>query len=85
MARKNQLVSAGIWGSTAAAVLGAVATGLTAAGSTQGTALALAAEVNVVGTTAASTGVLLPPSEAGDIVEVYNQGANALAVYPLTG
>ena len=38
--------------------------------------------VNVIGTAAASTGVVLPACEAGDVIEVYNQGANALAVYP---
>lgn len=61
------------------------ATGLTAAGSTLGTALALNARTNVVGTVAASTGVALPAgAPVGDIVFVSNGGANALSVYPAT-
>lgn len=61
------------------------ATGLTAAGSTLGTALPLRARFNVVGTAAASTGVSLPAGVAvGETVLVRNGGANALAVYPAT-
>jgi len=61
-------------------------TNLTALGTNQATALALPADVNIVGTTAASTGVILPASPTpGDNVFVYNGGANALSVYPSTG
>ena len=61
------------------------ATGLTATGSTLGTALALNARTNVISTAAASTGVALPAgAPAGDIVFVSNNGANALSVYPAT-
>lgn len=82
MTRKKLLVSSGMHTVAATAILGPVATGLTAAGSSQANALALDNCVNVVATAAASTGVILPACEAGDVVEVYNQGANALAVYP---
>jgi hypothetical protein len=61
------------------------ATGLTAAGSTQGTALALVASNNVVATTGASTGVILPAVQGGEEVWVYNAGASTLTVYPPTG
>lgn len=62
-----------------------IAIGISAAGSTQGTATALTKTLNVVSTVAASQGVKLPSPEAGEFVLVANQGANALSVYPDTG
>jgi hypothetical protein len=65
-----------------------VATGLTAAGANNTNALALSpdADVHVIGTAAASTGVRLPaPGGVGDTVVVYNRGANAVLVYPQAG
>ena len=56
---------------------------LTATGSAIGDALALSAFVNVVGTTAASTGVKLPDAPIGSIIFVQNNGANALNLYPV--
>ena len=82
MTRRKHLIGSGLHTTSASAILGLIATGLTAAGTNQATALALDTSTSVVGTTAASTGVVLPVCEAGDVVEVYNQGANALAVYP---
>lgn len=82
MTQKKALVQAGIFGNTASAILGDVATGLTGAGTTQADALALTANVNVIGTCAAGAGVLLPACEVGDFIEVFNQGANACLVYP---
>ncbi|MDQ0084582.1 hypothetical protein J2W35_004951 [Variovorax boronicumulans] len=69
----------------AQAIVGDVANSLTAAGSTQGTALKLASVINVVTTAAASTGVQLPSTGTGDQIVVANLGANALLVYPVTG
>lgn len=62
-----------------------IATGVSAAGTTQGTATALTKSFNEVTTVAASAGVALPAPEAGEIVMVANQGANALSVYPASG
>jgi hypothetical protein len=59
--------------------------GLTATGSVQATALALARQFNIVTTTAAGTGVVVPPSKTGAAMLVQNKGANALAVYPNLG
>lgn len=60
-----------------------VSTGLTATGSTLGTGLALTSFINIVSTTAASTGVVLPSSwPVGQIGFVQNNGANALSLYP---
>jgi hypothetical protein len=61
------------------------ATGLTAAGSNQGTALALTADVNNVTTVAASTGVILPFWQTGHRIVIRNGGANNLSVYPNSG
>lgn len=62
-----------------------VDTGLTATGATQATALVLTKQWNLVSTTAAGTGVMLPDSGAGFETAVYNDGANALLVYPPVG
>jgi hypothetical protein len=61
------------------------AIGLTAAGSTQGTGLALTKDLNVVSTTAASTGVVLPTAAPGMEILVFNRGASTLNVYPGAG
>lgn len=84
----NQLYKLATSGLSAVASLsinGDVAVGLVAAGSTQATAASLPAANNFVATTAASTGVILPPSNGGDEVFVFNGGANALLVYPPVG
>ena len=60
-----------------------VATGITAAGTTQGTATAITKDFNVVATATAGTGVILPVI-AGLRMTVINNGANPLAVYPGT-
>lgn len=85
MAFTSDLMAFGASPFLAGAVVGSVSNNLTATGSTQGTALALTASLNVVTTTAASTGVLLPPMQAGDDVLVTNLGASSLSVYPRTG
>ena len=61
-----------------------IAVGLTAAGTTQATGLVLGKDINVVATTAANTGVVLPIAVAGMTVTVINEGANTLNVYPAT-
>lgn len=69
------------------ASVGSVAAGLTATGTLQADALALAANHNVFTTVAAGTGALLPTCGAGSqlSVSVYNRGASPLAVYPQVG
>jgi hypothetical protein len=64
---------------------GSVAIGITAAGVDAATATALTADINVVSTAAAGTGVKLPAVPTGRSVTVVNRGANALLVYPDTG
>jgi hypothetical protein len=85
MTIQNKLVSLGMWAETAEQViLGDVVTGLTAAGSTQATALAITADVNVFGTVASGTGAILAFSDGARIL-VRNGGANALLVYAPVG
>jgi hypothetical protein len=85
MAYPSRVLGSGTPGAAVTAICGDVATGLTAAGSTSGTALALSAVHNVVATTAASTGVRLPPAETGAVSVVANNGVSSLTVYPASG
>jgi hypothetical protein len=62
-----------------------VSDALTAAGSTQATALALTRPINNITTTAASTGVILPTATPGMRIMIRNGGANTLNVYPASG
>lgn len=85
MTIQNKLVSLGMWGEMAEQiVLGDIATGLTAAGSTQATALPITSSANIFGTVASGTGTILAQSDGARVV-VRNGGANALLVYPPVG
>lgn len=75
-------------GNTAFPQQSSTATGLTAAGSNQATALALTKQINVITTAAASTGVTLPAASTvgvGGFVVIFNAGANAIKVYGAVG
>ena len=60
---------------------------LVATGTTQATALALSSQVgvHVITTTPASSGVLLPYAQSGQVFTVTNNGSNTLNVYPPVG
>jgi hypothetical protein len=63
-----------------------ITTGISAAGSTQGTATALTKEINVISTVSSgANGVVLPTAVAGIVLIVNNTSANTLNVYPATG
>lgn len=65
---------------------GLVASGISAAGTTQGTATELTSEDNEVSTVASGAGVVLNRLlTAGEVHTVFNSGANALKVYPPSG
>jgi len=82
----RELVACGLFRNQAQAVTGSVATGLTATGTTQATALLLRSAINNFGTVGASTGARLPAGCAmGDEYVIYNGGAETLAVYPPVG
>lgn len=86
MAIARKLIGLGLpWG-TAVGVVGNVDNNLTATGTTQATALLVSNDINVLTTTAASTGVILRSDlSAGDTQEVVNYGAQTLTVYPPVG
>ena len=85
MAFPSRVLGAGTSGGTTTAICGDVANTLTATGSSTSDALALSAVFNRVSTTAASTGVKLPPAENGALAVVANDGASSLTVYPQSG
>jgi len=86
MAIKSELMARGFSAGQAESVVGIVANTLTAAGSSQATALAIGADINIFTTTASSTGAILPSTlGAGDSMTVVNHGANTLSVYPPVG
>lgn len=53
-----------------------------ATGTTQANSLSVTTAIVISTTTAAGTGVVLPPAEVGGSIIVHNLGANALLVYP---
>src|SRR5215475_6029365 len=73
-----------LWNRTGAGdgIVPSIATGLTAAGNSQLTALALTDDWNEVDTVAGGTGVQIPQLSPGQMIAVFNGGANALAIYP---
>jgi hypothetical protein len=87
MAFARRIIASGIAPVAGSNITGDVAIGLTATGSTQGTALVLGAANNFFTTVAASTGCQIPAdmSNPGDKVYVYNGGASTLSVYGQTG
>lgn len=81
----SRLMGSGVGAQAAQNICGDTGDALTAAGSNAATALQLTATVNNIGTTGASTGVKLPPTEPGASVLIYNTGASTLTIYPPTG
>ena len=59
-----------------------VGTGISAAGSSQGTGTVLTKEFNQVSTVSAGQGVVLPTGVAGMAITIINSSANSLLVYP---
>ena len=85
MALGKNMMQGGLSAGQVSAINGQIASGLTATGTTQGTALAISADINSFGTVASGTGAKLFAAMPGDSQIVYNGGANALTVYPPTG
>lgn len=82
----KNIMGAGVPPLVATQINGVAVDNLTAAGSTQATAVVLPGDVNVFTTVAASTGCILPANPSpGDELIITNLGANALLVYPQVG
>ena len=84
MAITSRVLAAGNSPLSSTTICGDTATGLVAVGSTAGTALQLSAVFNAITTSAASTGVKLPPTEAGAMVGIWNASGQTIKVYPAT-
>jgi hypothetical protein len=68
---------------TSAYAIGSVGTSISAAGTTQGTATAIAKDNNIISTVASgANGVVLPTAVAGMRIYIKNTSANALNVFP---
>jgi hypothetical protein len=81
----NANVSGNITGANVIATsyhIRSIATGISAAGTSWGTATQLTKEINVVSTVATGAGVSLPSAVAGMIIIINNTSANSLLVYP---
>jgi hypothetical protein len=83
LAVTGNITSANI--TTSAFVVRSVGTGISAAGSTQGTATSISKEINVVSTVGSGQGVILPVSVAGMVIHITNTSANSVIVYPASG
>jgi len=85
--RLVKMVNAGLSAGTAAMIGGDIQDNVTATGTTQATAAPIYGDNVIVTTTPASSGVIFSGASlsAGDILQVYNLGANALLVYPVVG
>lgn len=80
-----KIIGSGQSGGSAQYISGDAQSGVTATGSTQGTAYPLTADNTAFSTVAASTGAILILGSPGDETFVYNGGANTLTVYPSVG
>jgi len=82
MAFPSRIMGSGNSPLTAESICGNGAVGLVALGSTAATALQLSAVNNTITTSAASTGVKLPPTEVGAQVIICNNSGQTITVYP---
>lgn len=85
MTLQARIVQSGLSAVNAQAIVGTIANTLTAAGTVQGNAVALTADLNRFTTVAAGTGAIAPAMNPSDSIQIFNAGANALLVYPPVG
>lgn len=84
MATQTELMAAGCPAGLAKLIGQVTATGLSAAGTTQGTATAITGN-SAFSTVASLSGAVLPSATGSPIITVYNGGVNTLTVYPASG
>ena len=65
--------------------MGGGATGVVATGTTITDALQLSASWNTITTSSASTGVILPPTEAGALMGIRNDSGQTISLFPKSG
>ena len=82
MAFPSRIMGAGNSSLTAQVICGDGAVGLVATGTTAADALQLSLSNNTITTSAASTGVKLPPTEVGAQVIIRNDSGQTITIYP---
>jgi hypothetical protein len=86
MTFKSNMMGSGTSAAQTGALIGGVNAALVATGTTQADALALSVTNSQFSTVASGTGAILPSfMQPGDYCRVFNNGANALLVYPVSG
>ena len=86
MAYAKTIMGTGFSAGQALGIGGGTTTGVSAAGTTQATATTLGPLAIVsVDTVGAASGVVLTAGAPGDMIVVFNGGANTLKVYPPSG
>lgn len=85
MALAREIMQGGFSAISADSIQGGVNLTMTAAGTTQGTATAINTSNIYISTAASNSGVILPASQQGDWVVIYNGGLNAVTIYPPVG
>jgi len=85
MAIPSRVLASGNSPLSTTSICGDGATGLVALGSTIADALQLSAVWNAVTTSSASTGLILPPTEAGAMIGVRNDSGQTIVIYPKSG
>jgi hypothetical protein len=82
MAFPSRIMGAGNSPLSAESICGTGAVGLVALGSTAADALQLNVSNNTITTSAASTGVKLPPTESGARMTIRNDSGQTITIYP---
>ena len=77
----SRVLAAGNAPLSALNICGDAASALVAVGSTQAGALQLSSVYNAITTSSASTGLKLPPCEAGALILIYNLSGQTLQIY----
>lgn len=86
MTFKQNMMGSGTPSGQAGSFIGGVSVGQTATGTTQADAFALSVSNTQFTTVASGTGAIVPSfMQPGDYLRVFNNGANALLVYPISG
>ena len=85
MAIPSRVLASGNASLSATSICGDGAVALVATGSTIADALQLSAVWNTITTSSASTGVILPPTEAGAMIGIRNDSGQTITIYPKAG
>lgn len=85
MAIPSRVLASGNSPLATVSICGDGTTGLVATGTTIADALQLSAVWNTLTSSAASTGVILPPTEAGAMIGIRNDSGQTITIYPKAG